>query len=77
LEGKLEAKAADLTRAQDHLEQAKSENRSLSQKLATTEGELEEQKGKSIEQTEKLRAAQEQKTSLKEQLENVQAKLAQ
>ncbi|MDF5366822.1 DNA-binding protein, partial [Vibrio parahaemolyticus] len=30
LEGKLEAKAADLTRAQDHLEQAKSENRSLS-----------------------------------------------
>ncbi len=31
LEGKLEAKAADLTRAQDHLEQAKSENRSLSQ----------------------------------------------
>ncbi len=34
LEGKLEAKAADLTRAQDHLEQAKSENRSLSQKLA-------------------------------------------
>ncbi|MEZ6813172.1 hypothetical protein ABVN74_01645 [Escherichia coli] len=61
MEGKLEAKAADLTRAQDHLEQAKSENRSLSQKLATTEGELEEQKGKSIEQTEKLRAAQEQK----------------
>ncbi|MBO1915751.1 hypothetical protein J4727_01445 [Providencia rettgeri] len=46
LEGKLEAKAADLTRAQDHLEQAKSENRSLSQKLATTEGELEEQKAR-------------------------------
>ncbi|WP_422824230.1 hypothetical protein [Xenorhabdus thailandensis] len=60
----LEAKAADLTRTQDHLEQANSENRSLSQKLATTEGELEVQKGKSMEQTEKLRAAHEQNAAL-------------
>ncbi|MBD2801758.1 hypothetical protein ID854_15220 [Xenorhabdus sp. M] len=77
METKLKETSANLTRTQDHLEQAESEKCALGQRLAMTEEELDAQKGRGIEQTEKIRAVQEQNIGLKEQLEKEQTRQAQ